>query len=64
MRTYGKTSLRTAGATSVLAMIGLVAALIPLALHARLTDGADAHWSLYLLASVAAGGAIGWVLKR
>lgn len=64
MRTYGNAPLKSLGVTSLLAMIGLVAAMLPLAVHATLSDGAPAHWSLYLAASLAAGAAVGWVLKR
>jgi hypothetical protein len=64
MRTYGHTTLRHAGATSVLALIGLVAGLIPLAVWSTLSHAEPAPDALWFAAAMAAGAAVGWVLKR
>lgn len=63
MRTYGHQTLRGLGATLVLGLFGATAALIPVALHALLSDGTPPHWTLFAGASIIGGAAIGWVLK-
>lgn len=64
MRTYGKTSLRGAGATAFLALIGLTAALLPIAAHTLIAPGQPPGDLLYLAAAIVAGGAVGFVLRR
>jgi predicted PurR-regulated permease PerM len=64
MRTFGKTPLRGAGATGFLAMIGLAAALVPLAIHSLFTGQEPPGMLLYFAASMIAGGVVGRVLRR
>ncbi len=64
MRTYGHQALRGLGATTFLGLFGTAAALIPVALFSLVSNGEQAHWTLFAGASVVGGAAIGWVLRR
>jgi hypothetical protein len=64
MRTYGKSDMRGIGAHTFLGLFGCTAALLPLALHALVSGGQPAHWTLFLGAAVMGGAAVGWVLRR
>jgi hypothetical protein len=64
MRRSGRNPLTTAGTTGFLAMLGLAAALVPLALHAATSNGAPASDWLYLAAAIIAGGVVGRALRR
>ncbi len=56
--------VRHAGAVGLLSMIGLTAAMIPLALYSVFIERAPQDPLIYLAASVAAGAVVGWVLKK
>jgi hypothetical protein len=64
MRTFGKTSMRGAGATVFLALLGLAAALVPLALYSVASGGEQPGMLFYFAASMIAGGVVGRALRR
>jgi hypothetical protein len=64
LRTYGRTSLRSLGATTFLAFAGLAAALIPLALHAVFVPDQPPGDLLYFSAAVIAGAVVGLLVRR
>lgn len=64
LRTYGRQSLRTAGATVFLALAGLTAGLIPLALFSVMHQERPPSDLLYLASAIIAGGVVGWLTRR
>lgn len=57
-------NLRHIGSIVFLAMLGLVAALIPLAIYSVFVDNAPTDPLLYFGASLAGGAVVGWVLRK
>ncbi len=56
--------VRHAGAVGFLSMIGLTAAMIPLALYSLFADKTPTDPLIFIGASVIAGAVVGWVLKK
>ena len=56
--------VRHAGAIGFLSMLGLTAAMIPLALYSLFADKTPNDPLIFIGASIAAGAVVGWVLKK
>ncbi len=56
--------IRHLGALGFLSMLGLVAAMIPIALFAIVSGKVPQNDLVYLIAAIFAGAIIGWVTKR
>jgi hypothetical protein len=64
LRTYGRQSLRHAGVTGFLALAGLTAALIPIALFAVTSQHKPPSDLLYIAAAILGGMTVGWLTRR
>lgn len=60
----GQKIVRHAGAIGFLSMVGLTAAMIPLAIYSLFVEAAPQDPLIYLGASIAAGAVVGWVLRK
>ncbi len=56
--------IRHLGALGFLSMLGLTAAMIPIALFAIVSGKVPQNDLVYLIAAIFAGAIIGWVTKR
>lgn len=56
--------IRHLGALGFLSMLGLVAAMIPIALFAIVSGKVPQNDLVYFIAAIFAGAIIGWVTKR
>lgn len=64
LRTYGRQSARSAGATIVLALAGLTTGLIPLALLAVFAPDQPPGDLAFIACAILAGGTVGWLTRR